>query len=762
MVNGVSKGVSQTFGSVSGADATVHTFTVNDINVLGDVVIEIRHITGGTSNRQLVLDNISWTGFTAEQNLEPEISNVVQAPTNFIQPTTSVSVAANVTDQDGSVELVQLRWGQLPDLLTNTIPMVLQGGSTYVTQQNIPAMPSGTTVYYQVYAEDNEQASSLSSIRNYSVDPTYFSLETFEAGLGNLLVRNVQGNNILWTHDQQTKAAQMNGGDSEDIEEDWLIVPSINMRTNKLLLDFDTWRRDGGDDYENYFKVYYSTSYPGTGDPNLYTWVEINCTLPEIDNVWTNSGLIDLSAINLANVHIGFKYYYTPGNFTHWRVDNIRFRRKTYSVTFNVTNNTLPVADALVEFNSRQQRTNASGQTIFTQVETVSGMPFTVSKDGFHPVQGTQTVTTVNATRNVSILNDKVAINVEAQPSVFEAAITWTGSGADQYGIYYYETATQIQNYITVPAGPTSIVVAPQTNYGVRVRSLVNGVWTAYSPTVFFTTGQGTPIIAREVSVNNISSTSAIISWVGEGATQYGLNYFNLNNPSESYYQNVATSPQTISVLPERTYVVRVRTLVDGNWTNYSPSVQFSTPSGQQIVASDVFISNINSSSATVNWQGEGAERYAIYYQNSIVPTEYYYLLATSSPTTISVLPNRTYKIRVRTWINGAWSSYTPIVTFSTPGAKDNEVFDLESAETISLYPNPASSYVVLNIELAKVSDVSYTIYDIKGSVVKVQKHSSMFGIFEERIELEGLSKGVYFIKVNTPRITETLRLIVQ
>ncbi len=54
------------FGSVTGADATIIDFTVANINVAGDIVIEIRNIQGeGTTNRQFTIDNISWTGYTA-------------------------------------------------------------------------------------------------------------------------------------------------------------------------------------------------------------------------------------------------------------------------------------------------------------------------------------------------------------------------------------------------------------------------------------------------------------------------------------------------------------------------------------------------------------------------------------------------------------------------------------------------------------------------------------------------------------------------
>ncbi len=63
LINGESKGVSLIFGSETGEDETIHTFAVQDINITGYFTLEIRHLTGGTTSRQLVLDNIEWTGY---------------------------------------------------------------------------------------------------------------------------------------------------------------------------------------------------------------------------------------------------------------------------------------------------------------------------------------------------------------------------------------------------------------------------------------------------------------------------------------------------------------------------------------------------------------------------------------------------------------------------------------------------------------------------------------------------------------------------
>ncbi|HSJ66272.1 MAG TPA: chitobiase/beta-hexosaminidase C-terminal domain-containing protein, partial [Anditalea sp.] len=52
-----------TFGELSGGSEDIFTFEVDNINIPGDFTLEIRHLTGGTNNRQLVIDDISWNSF---------------------------------------------------------------------------------------------------------------------------------------------------------------------------------------------------------------------------------------------------------------------------------------------------------------------------------------------------------------------------------------------------------------------------------------------------------------------------------------------------------------------------------------------------------------------------------------------------------------------------------------------------------------------------------------------------------------------------
>ncbi|MDY0326346.1 MAG: carboxypeptidase regulatory-like domain-containing protein [Candidatus Cloacimonadaceae bacterium] len=66
-INDVWVADSQIFGGASGADPTIHEFIVNGINIPGAFTMEIRHLQGGTVNRQLTIDNITWTAYGSGQ-----------------------------------------------------------------------------------------------------------------------------------------------------------------------------------------------------------------------------------------------------------------------------------------------------------------------------------------------------------------------------------------------------------------------------------------------------------------------------------------------------------------------------------------------------------------------------------------------------------------------------------------------------------------------------------------------------------------------
>lgn len=262
-------------------------------------------------------------------NVSPFITNIVRNPAGDILSSTTVSVSANVTDSDGTISLVELHWGLASGFLTNTINMTSIIGDVYTTTSDIPAQLNGTTVYYVVYAEDDVPESSTSTEQSYTVFPASTTLaysEPFDIDLGNCYTYSVLGTTKFWVYDSYAANgfAYMSGYNSGETEEDWLVLPGIDFDsyTNEIMT-FDTWYNYGIDDVNNYLKLYYSSDYPGLGDPTSSTWTELTFDHPSAATTWTTSGNIDLSTIIGTSVYIALKYNYEVGSYRNWEVDNI-------------------------------------------------------------------------------------------------------------------------------------------------------------------------------------------------------------------------------------------------------------------------------------------------------------------------------------------------------------------------------------------------------------------------------------------------------
>lgn len=289
--------------------------------------------TDADDSEWIVNDEDTWSDLgshTFGGNVTPFITNIVRNPAGDILTTTTVSVSATVTDSDGTIGLVELHWGLASGSLTNTISMSSVIADIYTTDSDIPAQLDLTTVYYEIYAEDNVPESSTSTEQSYRVfdaqSTTLPYTEPFDADLGICYTYSDSGATKFWVWDSYdiNGFAYMSGYNSGETEEDWLILPAIDFDSYaNETMTFDTWYNYGTDNATNYLKLYYSSDYPGLGDPSGHTWSELAFTHPGASQSWTSSGSIDLSAISGTSVYIAFKYRYEVSMYRNWEVDNI-------------------------------------------------------------------------------------------------------------------------------------------------------------------------------------------------------------------------------------------------------------------------------------------------------------------------------------------------------------------------------------------------------------------------------------------------------
>lgn len=322
----------------SGGDDTVIPFVVNDINVPGNVELILR-MYGANGNQQIILDNISWTGFSAGDPLLSSSTNSITGLNYFTfdgGPSASQSfdiTGSNLNPADAAITITapanfeisldDVSYGDSRTLnaadgeleSTTIFVRLIDGLTTGSYSGNVSITGGGA----------DERTVSLSGMVEEPLTATLPYEEGFESDLSGVYVFRVSGANN-W---QQGSAggrtyAWMNGFNTGLVENTWLILPGLDLTgTDMETMRFETWVRFGSDDDDNFFKLLYSTDYPGLGDPTGFTWTELAFDRPAAEQVITPSGDVDLSSIDAPSVYFAFQYNYEPGSYRNWRVYDI-------------------------------------------------------------------------------------------------------------------------------------------------------------------------------------------------------------------------------------------------------------------------------------------------------------------------------------------------------------------------------------------------------------------------------------------------------
>jgi len=244
----------------------------------------------------------------------------------------AVTVTAEITDPDGTVEATELYWGTESGNLTNTIAMVQDAGDTYMTETAIPAQSDGTTVFYQLYAADDEEAETYTSEMSYVVsDSETLLYEPFEEDLSNWLSYSTEGpQEWYWdSFGNPPGSAVMSGFDGGAVaNEDWLVSPSIDFSMlMEVYLDFDEAINYGTGNIENEQEVYISSDYSGSGDPAVDgTWEKLMVTGRAAGDSWdfVSVDQVDISDYTQEpEVYVAFRYISTADGAATWEVDNV-------------------------------------------------------------------------------------------------------------------------------------------------------------------------------------------------------------------------------------------------------------------------------------------------------------------------------------------------------------------------------------------------------------------------------------------------------
>jgi hypothetical protein len=109
--------------------------------------------------------------------------------------------------------------------------------------------------------------------------------------------------------------------------------------------------------------------------------------------------------------------------------------------------------------------------------------------------------------------------------------------------------------------------------------------------------------------------------------------------------------------------------------------------------------------------------------------------------------------------VNGSYL-YVDNLSFSgtVTGVKNIE----NNISIVSIYPNPSTDNISIEMNVQKMSSVKFQLVDLTGKLIKELNAGDIQGKYNTTINTVGISKGTYFLKVNANDAVEVKKIIIQ
>jgi hypothetical protein len=301
----------------------------------------------------------------------------------------------------------------------------------------------------------------------------------------------------------------------------------------------------------------------------------------------------------------------------------------------------------------------------------------------------------------------------------------------------------------------------------VEVRA-VCGVQTSEWVSTTFATLEATPEpcdAPTNLSANNITETSAEITWNGTASTYE----FKLNGGEA---ETLTTTTKTLTGLTANTaYTVEVRAICEEQ-TSAWVTTNFTTLEEQVvIVLGEVTTSpatNVGNTSVTLNGalvSAGNAENFTVGFALATVAdftledAEVQNITSTLSESaftaTVSDLAEgQTYFYRAYI-TNEAGTAYGTVETFTLSSLAE----EIAGALQVSLYPNPAQENATMEINGLN-QDAKIVISDLQGRILSQEAISA--GTTRYTVNVSNMASGVYYIRIVTDKAVSTQKLIVE
>ena len=468
---------------------------------------------------------------------------------------------------------------------------------------------------------------------------------------------------------------------------------------------------------------------------------------------------------------------------------NVLPSASTYNVTFNVTDGTNPISGANVTFNSTTQLTNASGDTVFSNVSPETDLAYSITKTGYITVNGTVNVVDQNVVENVvmgtsipttHLTTGSCGLITSSKTSIVS---TYIVSGAQAYEFEFTNNDLPFQQILSNTDNPVlqyvRLYMVTNIKYGrtynVRSRVKVNNVWSAWSPSCNVTLiVPTTTITPGSCGISTTSLNTIVSTYIRTGAQAYEFEFTN----SEGFLQTLSNTDNPIfqyvrlymitGIKYGRTYNIRSRVKIDDMWSDWSSEVCQLTLNVPvtSITTGSCGLITTNTNSIISAYIVANTQAYQFEFTNAgLVFTRT--LTNPSNPTTQyvrlymvpGILRGYTYIVKVRIMVDGMWGAWsnTCNVTLNNISKQNEQGQSFIASNTdFVTYPNPFTENVILYINGPSDTEYIITAYDITG---KILYNSSGYSGQEITFGKEWV-KGMYIISVNGPDYAGSCKVI--
>ncbi len=353
-----------------------------------------RQVSGGGARPSFAVDNIIAGGGGADVT-PPTITTLNPADdATGVATTTNLTITFNegVVKNIGNILIKKISDNSIVQTIdVATTAVSVTGNIATIT---INTLTAATAYYIEIaattfkdIANNNFAGITGNSTWNFTTGSTIYNANfntcttTINDGFTAFSVTGAQ----VWActtfgHDATNPTAsapngvQINGfaGGSNVLNEDWLISPSLNLvGTTFPLVSF--WSRTAFNGAPLKLKV--STNYPGTGNPNNFTWVDLNGQFPALaSDVWTLSQNINLAAYKTASTYIAFVYNSSADDGARWTVDDVKIDNSPTAPPAKLSPNT-----GEVNFGFVAQSNSLVKQAMFTATDINGAVTATVT-----------------------------------------------------------------------------------------------------------------------------------------------------------------------------------------------------------------------------------------------------------------------------------------------------------------------------------------------------------------------------------------------